>query len=164
MWRFYKWRVIYNTDKIRAFWKPCLKSWEILFSLSLCLFKKKFCQMCEKSEFLWRERPVLYHVMPFRSSNYTNFSNYIWYGISKKRHVYLLKLPTIESVNKKKSKYQAHSSKFFEFHVAMHMDGCTHEQLLFVWWTKATLFCTQYHFFCNHPKPYCSTMCIKFFL
>lgn len=84
MWRFYKWRVIYNTDKIRAFWKPCLKSWEILFSLSLCLFKKKFCQMCEKSEFLWRERPVLYHVMPFRSSNYTNFSNYIWYGISKK--------------------------------------------------------------------------------
>ena len=101
MWRFYKWQVIYNTDKIRAFWKPCLKSWEILFSLSLCLFKKKFCQMCEKSEFLWRERPVLYHVMPFRSSNYTNFSNYIWYGISKKRHVYLLKLPTIESVNKK---------------------------------------------------------------
>ena len=82
--------------------------------LSLCLFKKKFCQMCEKSEFLWRERPVLYHVMPFRSSNYTNFSNYIWYGISKKRHVYLLKLPTIESVNKKKSKYQAHSSKFFD--------------------------------------------------
>ena len=57
--------------------------------------------MCEKSEFLWRERPVLYHVMPFRSSNYTNFSNYIWYGISKKRHAYLLKLPTIESVNKK---------------------------------------------------------------
>ena len=55
-----------------------------LLSLSLCLFKKKFCQMCEKSEFLWRERPVLYHVMPFRSSNYTNFSNYIWYGISKK--------------------------------------------------------------------------------
>ena len=121
--------------------------------------------MCEKSEFLWRERPVLYHVMPFRSSNYTNFSNYIWYGISKKACI-PSQTANYRVCKQKKSKYQAHSSKIFDnFSNVMYV--CN--GWMYTWTTIICLInqsCNILHlisFFFNHPKPYCSAMCIIFF-